>query len=100
MRLNEMFIIVLKFSDNKNRAPEFMQGHNDWIKQGFDDNVFVLVGSLKPNLGGCIMAHNAVLEELQLRINKDPFVEQNIVSAEILQVSANQATEQLEFLMD
>ena len=95
-----MFIILLKFSDNKNLAPDFMQAHNDWIKQGFDDTVFLLVGGLKPNLGGCIVAHNASLEEIQRRISKDPFVENNIVSAEILQVSANQTTQQLKFLMD
>ena len=99
MRLDEMFIILLKFSDNKNLAPEFMQAHNDWIKQGFDEHIFLLVGSLKPGLGGCILAHDTPLQELQLRINKDPFVKQNIVSAEILEVSANQATEQLEFLL-
>jgi len=94
-----MFIILLKFSDNKDQAADFMQAHNDWIKQGLDDHVFLLVGSLKPGLGGCLLAHNTPLQELQLRINKDPFVEQNIVSAEILEVSANQATEQLEFLL-
>jgi len=95
-----MFIILLKFSDNKNQAQEFMQGHNDWIKQGFDERVFLLVGSLKPNLGGCIIAHNTPLQQLQLRVNNDPFVAQNIVSAEILELAANQSTEQLAFLMD
>ncbi len=26
-----------------------MDEHNAWIKQGFDDGVFLLVGSLQPN---------------------------------------------------
>lgn len=95
-----MFIILLKFSDNKNQATEFMQGHNDWIKKGFDENVFLVVGSLKPNMGGCIIAHNTPLEALQLRVNQDPFVSNNIVNAEILQVATNQTSEQLKFLMD
>ena len=95
-----MFIILLKFSDNKSQAPDFMQGHNDWVTQGLNDNVFLLVGSLKPNMGGCIIAHNTTLEECQQRVNNDPFVTQNIVSAEILEVAANQTAEQLSFLME
>jgi len=46
-----MFIVLLKFSDNKGQAGEFMEGHNEWIKRGFDDGVFLLVGSLQPGLG-------------------------------------------------
>ena len=62
-----MFIVLLKFSDNKDKASEFMQGHKDWIKQGFEQNVFLVVGSLKPNMGGAIVAHNTSSEELQQR---------------------------------
>ena len=47
-----MFIVLLKFADNKGQAGRFMEGHQAWIKRGFDDGVFLLVGSLQPNLGG------------------------------------------------
>ena len=40
-----MFIVYLKFSANRSRAGEFMDGHNAWLKAGFDDGVFVLAGS-------------------------------------------------------
>ncbi len=32
-----------------------MDGHNEWIKRGFDEGVFLMVGSLQPNLGGAIV---------------------------------------------
>ena len=35
-----MFVVLLRFSANKTRAADFMQAHNDWIRQGFDDGVF------------------------------------------------------------
>ena len=95
-----MFIVLLKFSDNINQASTFMQGHNDWIKRGLDENVFLIVGSLKPNLGGCIIAHNISLEALQLRVNEDPFIKENIVTDEILEVAANQVDTRLNFLLD
>ena len=94
-----MFIILLKFSDNKGKASEFMDGHNEWIKRGFDDGVFLLVGSLQPGLGGGIMAHNTSLEDLQARVNEDPFVVHNVVSAEILDIKPAKADQRLQFLM-
>lgn len=62
-----MFIVLLKFSDNKGQAGELMDGHNEWIKKGLDDGVFLLVGSLQPGLGGGIVAHNTTLSELESR---------------------------------
>jgi len=94
-----MFIVLLKFSDNKGKASEFMEAHNAWIKQGFDDNVFLLVGSLQPNMGGGIMAHNTSLVDLQTRVNDDPFVSQNVVSAEILEITPAKSDERLSFLL-
>ena len=95
-----MFIILLKFSDNKEQAKELMQGHNEWIKRGFDDGVFLLVGSLQPSLGGGIMAYNTSLADLQTRVNDDPFVAQNVVSAEILEITPAKSDERLQFLID
>jgi uncharacterized protein YciI len=94
-----MFIVLLKFSDNKSQAGQFMAGHNEWIKRGFDDGIFFLVGSLQPNLGGGIVAHNVSLPELQSRVNDDPFVAENVVSAEILEISPAKTDERLAFLL-
>jgi len=95
-----MFIVLLKFSDNKKLASEFMAGHNEWIKRGFDDGVFLLVGSLQPSLGGGIVAHNTSLMDLQARVNDDPFVVQNVVSAEILEITPAKSDERLQFLVN
>lgn len=95
-----MFIVLLKFSDNKGQAGQFMDGHNEWIKRGFDDGIFLMVGSLQPNLGGGIVAHNTSLPDLQNRVSDDPFVAEKIVTAEILEISPAKADERLEFLLD
>jgi uncharacterized protein YciI len=94
-----MFIVLLKFSDNKGQASQFMEGHNQWIKRGFDEGVFLLVGSLQPNLGGAIVAHNTSLSDLEGRVNDDPFVAENVVSAEILEINPAKADERLGFLL-
>lgn len=77
-----------------------MAGHNEWIKRGFTDGVFMLVGSLQPNLGGGIVAHNTSLPDLQSRVNNDPFVAQNVVSAEILEITPSKADDRLKFMLD
>lgn len=94
-----MFVVLLKFSDNKGKASQFMEGHQEWIKRGLDDGVFLLVGSLQPNLGGGIVAHNTTLQDLQSRVNNDPFVAENVVSAEILEITPSKTDERLKFLL-
>lgn len=48
-----------------------MEDHNEWLKRGFADDMFLLAGSLQPNMGGGIIAHNISREELQDRVNTD-----------------------------
>ena len=95
-----MFIVLLKFSDNKGKAGQFMEGHKEWIKRGFDDGVFLLAGSLQPDLGGGIVAGNTSLAELQSRVNTDPFVAEGVVKAEILEITPSKADARLDFLLD
>jgi uncharacterized protein YciI len=95
-----MFIVLLKFSGNKGQAGQFMDGHKAWIERGFDDGVFLLAGGLQPGLGGGIVAHNTSLPDLQGRVNDDPFVAENVVSAEILEIAPSRTDERLEFLLD
>jgi uncharacterized protein YciI len=95
-----MFIGLLKFSGNKSQAGQFMEGHKAWINRGFDDGVFLAVGSLQPNLGGGIVAHNTSLADLQGRVNDDPFVAENVVTAEILEIEPSRVDERLKFLLD
>lgn len=97
---NPMFVVLLKFSNNKGQASQFMEGHKEWIKRGFEDGVFLLVGNLQPKLGGGIVAHNTSLSGLQSRVNADPFVAENVVSAEILEIAPSRTDERLKFLLD
>lgn len=94
-----MYIVLLRFSDHKGKASQFMEGHKDWIKRGFDEGVFVLAGSLQPNLGGGIVAHNTSLSDLRKRVNSDPFVAENVVDAEILEITPSKADARLNFLL-
>ena len=77
-----------------------MEGHKEWITRGFDDGVFLLVGSLQPHLGGGILAHNTSLSELQNRVDTDPFITENIVRSQIFEIEPSKADKRLDFLLN
>ena len=95
-----MHIVFLRFSTNKSQAGRFMESHKDWVKRGFDDGVFLLAGSLEPELGGGILVYNTSLADLQRRVNDDPFVAENVVKAEIFELDPGRADERLQFLIN
>ena len=94
-----MYIILLKFSGNRGRASQFMDGHKAWVKRGFDDGVFLLAGSLEPDQGGGILAHGISLPDLRRRVDKDPFVAEKVVTADIMELEPAKADERLKFLL-
>ena len=94
-----MFVVLLKFSTNKAKASEFMDGHNAWLKDGFAKGRFLLAGTIQPKLGGAKLAHNATLEQIQAMVNEDPFVYEGVVSAEIIEITPSTAIPPMEFLL-
>ncbi|WP_431324851.1 YciI family protein [Rhizobium sp. YTU87027] len=94
-----MFVVLLKFSDNKARAGQLMGGHTAWIQRGLEEGIFLLIGSLQPNQGGAILAHNTTRSDLESRLKDDPFVAEQVVTAEILEITPAKADARLEFLL-
>lgn len=94
-----MFVVALRFSANKAQAPALVEAHNEWIRRGFEDGVFLMTGSLKPGLGGMVLAHGVTRIDLETRVNSDPFVAENVVSAEILEIAPGRSDERLAFLL-
>lgn len=94
-----MFVVLLKFGENKAQAGQHMDGHNAWIKQGFDDGVFLVAGSMETHPGGAIVAQGTSLDAIKARVALDPFVAENVVDAEIIQISPKRTDERLGFLI-
>ena len=94
-----MYIVLLRFAHNKSKAGEFMSAHNAWIKRGFDEGIFLMVGSLQPRLGGALVAHDTTRAELEARILEDPFVVHDVVKPEVLELTPSKADARLGFLL-
>lgn len=93
-----MFLVTLRFGENKAAAPRFMDAHNAWLKRGFDDGVFLLAGSLKPAGGGGIVAAGVARAALEARIAEDPFVAEEIVTPDIVEIEPGRVDPRLAFL--
>ncbi|MBD8893022.1 YciI family protein [Roseibium litorale] len=93
-----MFAVFLTFGPNRSEAPTHMSGHNDWIRKGFEDGVFLVTGSLVPGKGGMVLAHNLTREELEARVSQDPFVVEKVVIAEIHEIQPSRVDDRLSFL--
>jgi uncharacterized protein YciI len=92
-----MFVVLLKFAD-KSKAGQFLDGHKAWLNRGFDEGVFLLGGSLQPDLGGALLVHNTSLPDLQGRVDADPFVANGVVTPEILEIKPSRVDDRLKFL--
>ncbi len=93
-----MFIVFLRFSTNKAAANKYLAAHKEWIKRGINDGVFLLVGGLQDDTGGCILAHNTTANLLEKRLSEDPFVKEGVVAAERFGIEPSMAEARLEFL--
>lgn len=93
-----MFIVYLRFSANKSAASDLMAAHNAWIAQGFSDGIFQCMGSLKPEGGGAIIAVGENREEIKRRVNLDPFVEHDVMVAEVTEVEVKRTAPALDVL--
>lgn len=93
-----MYIVTLSLTSQKSKAPEFMAAHNAWIARGFDEGVFLLVGSLKPQGGGAILVAGSDRAALEQRIADDPFVQEGIAIPEIQEIAPARTDERLSFL--
>ncbi len=94
-----MLIATLTFAD-KTKAPALLEAHNAWIQRGFADGVFLLTGSLQPNGGGAILAHQTSRAEFEARLRDDPFVAEGVVTVDFIEVAPGRVDDRLAFLKD
>lgn len=94
-----MFVVFLEFTQRRGQAGVLMPAHNDWVRRGLEEGVFLLVGSLGDGTGGVILAHGLDEVGLRERVASDPFVTEGVVIARIVAIVPNRADPRLAFLL-
>lgn len=93
-----MFIVLLRFAANRAAAPRLMEGHNAWLRKGFEEGRFLLAGGIEPKAGGAILATASSCAEVEARVAEDPFVAEGVVAAEIIEIAPVRTDPRLAFL--
>lgn len=92
-----MYVAVFRLVDGA-KLSEHLVGHRLWLEQGFDDQVFFLVGGIPHVGGGAILAAGLSLDELTARVAEDPFVVHGVVTPEIIELDITISDPRLAFL--
>lgn len=95
-----MFVIFLRFGDNRAEAAKLMAAHNAWVREGLHSGDFLLVGSLADSAGGAILARGDDRAAIEARVARDPFVAEGVVSASVHAFTPRLAAPALDFLLD
>ncbi|MCF2859148.1 GTP cyclohydrolase [Pseudoalteromonas sp. SMS1] len=77
-----------------------MAGHKMWLETWFEKGVFILSGSLQSCAGGGIIATDITRDALERIIAEDPFVIEQIVVPEIIELTPSKCDARLSFLID
>lgn len=78
-----MYIVFLRFGQNRAQAGQWMAEHNKWLADGFASGDFVIAGSLENSQGGVLIARDMDQAALLERVRQDPFVMHGVVAAEV-----------------
>jgi len=93
-----MFVIKLTYTKPIEQVDQFLSDHKVWVKQGFDEGVFLLSGGLHPRTGGLLLALGNDRRAIEERVSKDPFVLNSVAAACVVEVVPSSLDERLSFM--
>jgi hypothetical protein len=94
-----VFIILMHLVDGS-KAPAHVDGHKDWIRQGFADGLLFYVGGRRGGGGNAMIANGGTPEELRSRVDQNPFVANGVVTAEIIELDTTMSDPRMGFMVE
>jgi uncharacterized protein YciI len=94
-----MFVVSLTYKVPDEIVDFHRPGHMAWLKEAFDDGVFVASGRRVPAIGGVLLSNvdRAALDE---SLAKDPFYSNGVADFEIIEFNATTVADGYENLLD
>lgn len=94
-----MYIVFLRFSQNRAQAGQWMAEHNKWLADGFASGDFIIAGSLENSQGGLLVVRDMEQSALLEKVRQDPFVMHGVVAAEVHGFKPSRLAEGLDALV-
>ena len=80
-----MFVVVLTYTKPLAEIDALMDDHVAFLRRGYEAGVFLASGRQVPRCGGVILAMAPTRDELETRMQGDPFVREGAATIEILE---------------
>jgi uncharacterized protein YciI len=80
-----IFVVVLTYTVVLSKIDEALPEHLEWLSRQYDDEVFVASGNRTPRTGRVILAAGLTRDDLELRLNLDPFARLGLATYEVIE---------------
>lgn len=94
-----MYIVFLRFAQNRGQAGQWMAEHNKWLADGIASGDFVITGSLESSQGGILIVRDMDQSSLLEKVGQDPFVSHGVVAPEVHKFKPSRLAEGLSALV-
>ncbi len=84
-----LFIVNLDYLVPFDQVEPHLDAHMDWIQDCVSDGTLLVAGAKVPRTGGVIVATSPSLEELEGKLNQDPFVIHNVAKITVTEFRPN-----------
>lgn len=93
-----MFIVTLTYTKPLEEIEPLLEAHMAWVRQGYEDGLFVASGRKIPRTGGVIVARSGDEQKLRDTLARDPFVVHGVVACEVVEFAATMTVPEAEVL--
>lgn len=87
-----MLIIELTYKKSLDVVERYLESHNHFLKQYYDQGIFFASGPKQPRDGGIILALSSK-EDINQLIKQDPFFKQDIANYKITEFNPTKSTQ-------
>lgn len=93
-----MYIVTLTYIRPLEELDALIDAHMVWLRKHYETGLFVASGRQVPRKGGVILARTGDRAALEAVVARDPFVQNNVATAEIVEFVPSMTAPALEML--
>jgi len=94
-----MYVVSLTYKVAQEIVDQHLDAHVDWLKDAFDEGVFIAAGRKVPRTGGVLLSR-AERPTLDESLAKDPFNVHGVADFDVMEFAPNRTAPGFENLLD
>jgi len=94
-----MYVVSLTYKVAQEIVDQHLDAHVDWLKDAFDEGVFIAAGRKVPRTGGVLLSR-ADRPTLDESLAKDPFNVHGVADFDVMEFAPNRTAPGFENLLD